>query len=85
MLDDADIFRAAVHRYGGRLDTASLHPEHAAALDYVAGRARAFLQTAATTLPELPPIYFDFIDNWTFSARAFLRDGRYFIGVTRGR
>src|SRR5215216_194778 len=84
MMDDADLFHKAVDEHGGRLDRASLRPEHAASLDHVAGRARDFLQTAAAALPEMPPIYFDFIDNRKLNAGAFLRDGRYFIGVTRG-
>jgi hypothetical protein len=84
MMEDADIFHTAVAGYGGRLDRESLHPQQAARLDKHAGRAQGFLQTAATALPDLPPIYFDFIDTWKFNAIAFQRDGRYFIGVTRG-
>lgn len=84
-MDDADSFNLAVARYGDRrLDTASLHPDAAASLNYVAERARGFLQSAATALPEMPPIYFDFIDDWEFNARTIPYDGRYFIGVTRG-
>lgn len=83
-MDDADIFHTAVADHGGRLDTTSVHPDLDASLSYFAERARGFLQSAATALPEMPPIYFDFIDSWEFNAVAFHRDGRYFIGVTRG-
>src|SRR5215212_5964943 len=84
MMDDADIFHMKVTRYGGRLDVSSLHPDTAAGLDYVAVRARGFLKSAAAALPEMPPIYFDFVDNWSFNACAIRGDGKYFIGVTRG-
>ncbi len=83
-MNDADTFDEAVANWGGRLDTASLHPDTAAGLNYAAERARGFLQSAAIALPEMPPIYFDFIDNWRFDARAIRYDGRYFIGITRG-
>jgi hypothetical protein len=85
MMDDADKFPTEVEGFGRRLDKASLHPE-LRSLDYVAGRARGFLQQAATALREMPPIHFDFIDSWYFNAVAdvFPGDGRYFIGVTRG-
>jgi hypothetical protein len=83
-MNDTDIFHREMYDYGGRLDMASLHPVTAEGLNYVAGRARDFLQTAATALPEMPPIYFDFVDSWYVSAWAFPGDGRYFIGVTRG-
>ena len=69
---------------GGRLDTTALAPATAASLDHVATRARGFLQTAATTLPGLPPIHFDFVDSWEFNAIAIWRDDRYFIGIHRG-
>jgi hypothetical protein len=32
----------------------------------------------------MPPIHFDFIDNWQFNAVAFRHDGRYFVGINRG-
>jgi hypothetical protein len=83
-MDDADIFREAVASKGGRLDTAGLDPATAAGFDRVAQRARGFLRTAATALPEMPPIQFDFVDNWQFNAVAFRCQGRYFIGVYRG-
>jgi hypothetical protein len=83
-MEEADIFHLAVAGLGGRLDPASVHPETALGLKYAAGRARGFLQTAAAALPRMPPIYFDFIDNWEFNARAFRCDGNYFIGVYRG-
>lgn len=83
-MDDAEIFHLAVKDLGGRLDPARLHPATAEGLNNAAGRARGFLQTAAAALPRMPPIYFDFIDNWDFNARAFRHDGRYFIGVNRG-
>jgi hypothetical protein len=60
-MDNTDIFHEAVSDEGGRLDTASLGPDTAAAYDYVAQRARGFLRTAATALPEMPPIHFDFV------------------------
>lgn len=82
-MDEADIFHLKAAGYGGRLDTASLHPDAAAGLDYVAVRARGFLRSAAA-LPEMPPIHFDFIDSWRFNALAIPGDGKYFIGVTRG-
>jgi len=84
MMDDADLFDTMVVDCGGRLDTASLHPDTAASLNYVAGRARGFLKSAAAALPEMPPIYFDFVDNWSFNACAIRGGGKYFIGVTRG-
>jgi hypothetical protein len=83
-MNDADIFHEAVADDGGRLDTTSLQPTVAQGLEYVAGRARGFLQTAAASLPRLPPIHFDFIDNWHFNACALRSNGRYFIGVNRG-
>jgi hypothetical protein len=82
-MNDADTFHAVVADYGGRLDTTNLHPPLAEGLNYAAQRARGFLQSAAA-LPEMPPIYFDFIDNWEFNAKAFRQDGRYFIGIYRG-
>jgi hypothetical protein len=81
---DADIFHSAMVGHGGRLDTASLRPATAEGLNHVAKRARGFLQTAAAALPRMPPIYFDFIDNWKVNALAFRHEGRYFIGVYRG-
>ena len=83
-MDDPDIFDRAVADYGGRLGTASLHPATAEGLNHAGERAQSFLQTAAVALPKLPPIYFDFIDNWQFNAVAFRRDERYFIGINRG-
>jgi hypothetical protein len=83
-VNDADIFHQAVIDQGGRLDTTALAPATAASLDHVATRARGFLQTAATTLPGLPPIHFDFVDSWEFNAIAIWRDDRYFIGIHRG-
>ncbi len=83
-MNDADIFHRAIADRGGRLDTASLPPATAEGLNHAARRARGFLQTAATALPGMSPIHFDFIDNWQFNAWAFQRDERYFIGVDRG-
>jgi hypothetical protein len=83
-MDEVDIFREAVADYGGRLDAASLEPATASGFDYVAQRARGFLRKAATALPEMPPIHFDFFDSWQFNAAAFRCHERYFIGVCRG-
>lgn len=83
-MDDADIFQSAIDNHGGRLDTTNLHPAASEALNHAAERARGFLQRAATALPAMPWIYFNFIDNWQFNAIAFRYDGRYFIGVNRG-
>jgi hypothetical protein len=83
-MDDADIFHIKVKHHGGRLDMATLHPYTAEGLDYVAGRARGFLQSAAAALPKMPPIHFDFVDSWSFNAWAIPGDSKYFIGVTRG-
>lgn len=82
--EDEILFNESVSRYGGRLDTAGLDPNLAHSLDYVAGRARGFLQTAASAVPALPPIHFDFVDNYEVNARAFEKHGRYFIGFYRG-
>ncbi len=83
-MNDADTFHEAMAYWGGRLDTAILHPNTAAGMHHVAERARGFLQSAAAALPEMPPIYFDFIANWEFNAVAFQWKGKYFIGITRG-
>jgi len=83
-VDGAEIFHEAVAEDGGRLDMGGLPPGTAAALDRVAGRARGFLRTAATVLPALPAIHFDFVDSWEFNAVAFRSEGRYFIGIYRG-
>jgi len=83
-MDDADIFHEATADEGGRLDTATLDPATAKGLNQVAIRARGFLRTAATALPNMPPIHFDFIDNWKFNAVAFKCKGGYFIGLYRG-
>jgi hypothetical protein len=83
-MGDADIFNAAVADRGGRLDSARLPPIIAEGLNYASGRASGFLRTAAAALPGMPPIYFDFIDNWEFNAVALKHDGKYFIGVYRG-
>jgi hypothetical protein len=83
-VDEARIFNDAVTAYGGRLDTDRLPAAAGAGLDRVAQRARGFLRTASAVLPKLPPIHFDFVDNWGFNARAFRSGGRYFIGIYRG-
>jgi hypothetical protein len=84
VVDEAKIFHEAVIAYGGRLDTDRLSAAAGAGLDRVAQRARGFLRTASAVLPELPPLHFDFIDNWGFNAMAFRSGGRYFIGIHRG-
>ena len=82
--DSAAIFDEATADDGGRLDTATLHPNVAESMNYVAHRARGFLQNAAAVVPEMPPIHFDLINNLQFNAVAFQREGRYFIGMNRG-
>lgn len=84
MDDMEEIFHEAVANYGGRLDTANLEPETAAGFDHISQRARGFLQIAATALPHMPPIHFDFVDSWQFNAIADSCRGGYFIGFFRG-
>jgi hypothetical protein len=83
-VNDADLFDQAVTDDGGRLDMATLPSAIAATLYHAVVRAQGFLRTAVMALPGLPPIHFDFIDNWGFNAKALRYDGRYFIGVYRG-
>ncbi len=83
-MDNEDIFHRETEYIGGRLDMSRLQAATAEGLSYALERARGFLQTAAVALPALPPIHFDFIDNWEFNACAFKADGRYFIGIYRG-
>jgi len=83
-MDDARVFQEAVASDGGRLDTAELPPATAKSYEHLATRARGFLKSAQAALPWMPPIYFDFIDDWKFNAIAFKRNEQYFIGVNRG-
>lgn len=83
-MNDAEVFHEGMLDHGGQLDMANLDPNTAEALVYVAQRARGFLQTAAAALPGLPPIHFDFVNNWQFNALTFRKDEKYFIGVFRG-
>lgn len=68
-MDEVDILREAAADYGGRLDTTSLEPATAVGFDDVAQRALGISGKAATALPEMPPIHFDFVDSWKFNGR----------------
>jgi hypothetical protein len=46
--------------------------------------AEHLIGSARTLIPNLPPIYFDFIYNPKVNACAFKDKGRYFIGITTG-
>lgn len=51
---------------------------------YVAHRSNGFLSSAAAANPHIPPIHFDFVDNFSLNAFATRVEDQYFIGVNRG-
>jgi len=75
------VFDEAMEPYGGRLDRVAIGSSVARLFDLQCTRARAFLSSVHNVLPKLPPIHFDFVNDFVLNARACLFKGEYCIGI----
>ena len=87
-MTDAEIFARFVttNRMGTRFDpTSRMTPEHwNRTYGHIHKYADHLIRSARSLIPNLPPIYFDFIYNPKVNAWAWKDEGRYFIGMTTG-
>lgn len=79
-----DEFTSAYPDLGPRMDVGKASPWLRKRLNAAASYARWLIRTAAAAAPQMPPIHFDWIENDDVNACAFLRRGKYFIGVNAG-
>jgi hypothetical protein len=85
-MTNAQIFDREVTRYGlGR--RLRFSPDQNASqknYDYIKANVEDLVNCAKNGIPNLPPVYFDFIYNENINAWAFKAEGKYFIGITTG-
>lgn len=83
-MNDIDIFNTVTASIGGRFPLEIIPDQIKKVYDEVAERANDLINVARKHVPNLPPIYFDFIHNSSINAVAFKAAGRYFIGINTG-
>lgn len=85
MIDAETLDRAlARRRVGTRLDRGRGGDEARHKWDAIANAAQALIDDAASLIPGLRPIHFDFIWDGRVNAFAFREGERYFIALTSG-
>lgn len=83
-MKDSDLFHTVTASIGGRLPREIVPDKAKEVYDEIAERANDLIAVTRNQLPNLPPIYFDFIKNSSINAVAFKAGGRYFIGINTG-
>ncbi|QDU05511.1 hypothetical protein V6x_52490 [Gimesia chilikensis] len=86
-MTDEEMFNefTSANRYmGPRFDINKASPWLRARLNSAASAARFQIERAASAVPEMPPIHFDWIENHDINAWAFAYRDKYFIGINAG-
>jgi hypothetical protein len=83
-MTDLEVFHHVTTPYGGRLDRRIVPASGQKMFAEIIDRGDDLIAAARRVVPELPPIYLDFIHNSAINAVAFKSDGRYFIGLNSG-